>query len=128
MQPAQAPVAADPEIASPVGMNRVDGRMEKAIRRTVLPHPSVVRAHADDAVLEGHRAARAAVAGAVEADLDDVVGGDVDDLDVPAVRLHRRADQVDHALHPITDGVGLLIGGGGGHAGIISRVGERVKQ
>src|SRR5687768_411464 len=52
-----------------------------------------------DAVLEGHRAARAAVAGAVEADLDDAVGAHVDQLDVAPIRLHGGADQVDDALH-----------------------------
>src|SRR3954467_12607189 len=56
-----------------------------------------------DPVLQGHRAARAAMAGAVEADLNDAFAGDVDQLDVAAVGLHRGADQVDHTLHPLAD-------------------------
>jgi hypothetical protein len=56
---------------------------------------------APDAVLEGHGAARAAVAGAVEADLHPSIVADVDQFDIPPVGLHRRADQIDHFQHLI---------------------------
>src|SRR5687768_13597542 len=46
-----------------------------------------------DALVEGHAAAGAAVAGAVEADLDDAFGVHVDQLDVAAVGLDGGADQ-----------------------------------
>src|SRR4051812_23563090 len=52
-----------------------------------------------DAHLEGHRGGRAAMAGPVEADLDDAVVADLDQFDVAAVRLNRRADEVEDALH-----------------------------
>src|SRR5262245_43628990 len=52
-----------------------------------------------DAHLQGHGAAGAPVAGAVEADLHHTVGGHIDEFDVPAVRLHGRSDQVDDVLH-----------------------------
>jgi hypothetical protein len=52
-----------------------------------------------DAVLEGHFAAWAAVAGAVEADLHDPGVGDVDQFNIPPIGLNGRTDQVDHALH-----------------------------
>src|SRR4051812_723352 len=51
-----------------------------------------------DAHLQGHGAAGAAVAGAVEANLDDAVAGDVNEFDIAAVGLYSGADQVDHAL------------------------------
>ena len=47
---------------------------------------------ANDAVLERHVAGRAAVAGAVEADLNDAGGGNIHQLDVAAVGLDGGAD------------------------------------
>ena len=65
-----------------------------------------------DAILQGHRAAGTAVAGAVEADFDDAVFADVDQFDIAAIGLHCGADQVDHALHFVANR-GLV--GGRGH-------------
>ena len=57
-----------------------------------------------DSHLESHFAGGAAVACAVEADLDDAGGGDVDELDVAAIGLDGGADEVEHILHAIADG------------------------
>ena len=54
-----------------------------------------------DAVLKGEIAARAAVAGAVEADLNRAVGLNIHKFDVSAISLNRRADQIDHALYSL---------------------------
>src|SRR5262249_43459355 len=56
-----------------------------------------------DAVLEGHRAAGAAVAGAVEADLNNAVIADADKLDIAAIGLDGGADEVDYPLHLFAD-------------------------
>src|SRR2546430_7503019 len=69
-----------------------------------------------DPHLQGHGAAGTAVTGAVETDLHDAVGGDVHKLDVAAVGLDGRADQVDHALHFLTDRLWLR---GSGHRALV---------
>src|SRR5438105_3174901 len=66
-----------------------------------------------DSHLEGHRGRGAAVTGAVEADLDDAVVAHLDQLDVAAVRLNGRADEVEDALHPLPHG--RFASGGLGH-------------
>lgn len=50
----------------------------------------------------------------MHADLDDVVGGERDELDITAVGLHRWADEVQDFLHALKDGVAAhgLRGGG----------------
>jgi hypothetical protein len=73
-----------------------------------------------DADLEGHGAGGAADAGAVEADADDALGGDVDELEVAAVGLDGGADEVEDA------GDAFLEGGRGGrgcghHCGMVGR-------
>jgi len=59
-----------------------------------------------DAHLEGHGAGGAAVAGAVEADLDDAGGSDVHQLDVASIGLDSWADEVDDGLDFFADGWG----------------------
>jgi hypothetical protein len=56
-----------------------------------------------DAHLERHGAAGAAVAGAVETDMDDPVLFDVNQLDIAPIRLDGRPNQVDHALNPLAN-------------------------
>jgi hypothetical protein len=53
-----------------------------------------------DADLEGDHAARAADAGAVEADLDFAFGGDVDEFEIAAVCLDGGANEFEH-LHDL---------------------------
>src|SRR5436190_3867402 len=65
-----------------------------------------------DPVLQGHRAAGTAMAGAVETDLHDTFGRDVHQFDVAAIRLDSGADQVDHALYFFTNRLWLR---GSGH-------------
>lgn len=60
------------------------------------------------------------MASAVEADLHDAGGGDVDELDVAAVGLDGWSDQVEDAL----DALAKIVGFGGGHALIIAAFGS----
>ena len=66
-----------------------------------------------DADFEGHHGGRAANARAVEADVDDAVGGDLYEFDVAAVGLHGRSDGLDDELDAISDGEGFAGGGVG---------------
>lgn len=68
-----------------------------------------------DSDLEGHAAGWAPDAGPVKSDANQPGGGDIDEFDVAAVGLHRRADQVDHPCDAVAQ-VGPGFGGSGlGH-------------
>jgi len=72
-----------------------------------------------DADLEGHGAGRAADAGAVEADADGSIRGDVDEFDVAAVGLDGGPDEVEDGRDSAAEvcGVGVcLLGHGEGYA------------
>jgi len=71
-----------------------------------------------DADLEGDHAAGAAHACAMEANLDNTIAGDIDQFDIPAVRLHGGADEFDDASDAIKDG-GCEWPCGGGHRGSV---------
>ena len=58
-----------------------------------------------DAGLESDRRGRATDAGAVHADLDDVVGGERNELDIAAVGLDRGADEIQHFLDTVEHGM-----------------------
>jgi hypothetical protein len=62
-----------------------------------------------DAHLQGEIAAGAADAGAVEADADDAVGGDVHQLDVAAIGHHGGADQLEDALDALVQTRGAVL-------------------
>lgn len=66
-----------------------------------------------DALGERDAAGGAPDAGAEETDPGDALGGDVDELDVPAVGLDRWPDEAEDALDAFTD-VGWLLRPGGG--------------
>jgi hypothetical protein len=68
-----------------------------------------------DAHLKRHCAAGAAVAGAVEADLDNAIILDVYQLDIATVGLDCGTNEVDHALNPIPYGGYWLLGSRGSH-------------
>jgi hypothetical protein len=55
-----------------------------------------------DAHLQGHGAAGATVAGAVEANLHYARRRDVDQFDIASIGLNCRANQVDHFLNALT--------------------------
>ncbi len=61
-----------------------------------------------DAGLEGDRGGWAADAGAVHPDLDVVVGGEADELDVAAVGLNGRADEFDDSLDAVGERAAAL--------------------
>lgn len=87
-----------------------------------------------DAHLEGDVGGWAADAGPVEADADDLVGGDPDEFDIAAIGLDRRADEVDDLGDALEErgvgcGGGGVAGGGGLHAGDHTRrLGRRVNR
>lgn len=58
-----------------------------------------------DAHVEGHGAAWAADACAVEANADDTFGGDFDEFNVAAVGLHCRPDAADDVFNAFEDGL-----------------------
>lgn len=59
--------------------------------------------------LQGHRAGRAADTGPVETYPDDSRGGDVDKLNVATIRLHGRANQIDHLCDAVAQGWALCV-------------------
>jgi len=65
-----------------------------------------------DAHLEGDGGGWATDAGAVEADADDLIGGDPDKFDIAAIGLDRGADEVDD-LGDALEQRGVGRGGGG---------------
>jgi len=71
-----------------------------------------------DAGLEGDRGGGATHAGAVHADLDGVVGGEADELDVPAVGLNGWADEFDDAADAVGERGGRGVEGGRGRRGV----------
>ena len=72
-----------------------------------------------DAFTEGHRSARAADAGAVEADFDRAVVRDFDEFEVAAVGLDGGTDGIEHASDALVEasGEGRGVGGVGSHVG-----------
>ncbi len=60
-----------------------------------------------DAHLKGHPAGRATHACPVEPHFDRSVRGDINELDVSAVGLHRWSDKADHLCHSVADGAGI---------------------
>ena len=68
-----------------------------------------------DPHLEGHLAGGATDTGPVEADPDDPLRGEVDELHIAAVGLHGGADEADHLLHAGSHVGRVALGGGLGH-------------